>query len=187
MFRNGLAASVLLALMVLTQPVAAMDQLVDGVPLPSDAKVAAQAEAQTPLQQRWSGVWVGAWGGTLKHILLVESVAEDGTARVVYAVGDNPFFGIQRTWRRHQATVTEHRLTIAEAGFSAIYEPSNGGALNATYARGNARSRATMTRADLAALTRPGTVVQWTRGRSELVPTELVEDGKPIRLEVVIF
>jgi pimeloyl-ACP methyl ester carboxylesterase len=83
--------------------------------------------------------------------------------------------------------VTEHRLTIAEASFSAIYEPSDGGALKATYARGISRSQATMTRADLAALTAPGAVVHWTRGRSELVPTGLVEDGKPIRLEVVIF
>jgi pimeloyl-ACP methyl ester carboxylesterase len=44
-----------------------------------------------------------------------------------------------------------------------------------------------MTPADLAALTRPGAVVHWTRGRSELVPTELIEDGKPVRLEVVTF
>lgn len=106
MLRVNLPASVLLAFMVLTGSVAAADQLVDGVPLPSDAKVASTAQAQSPLQQ-WSGVWVGAWGGTLKHILLVESVAQDGTARVIYAVGDNPFFGVQRTWRRHQATVTE--------------------------------------------------------------------------------
>src|SRR5215467_13960702 len=155
MFPVNLAASALLALAVLTRPVAAMDQLIDGVPLPSDASVASIAQAQSPLQRQWSGVWVGAWGGTLKHILLVETVAQDGTARVVYAIGDNPFFGIQRNWSRHTATATEHRLTIAEAGFSATYE-SDGGALNATYARGSARSRATMTRADLAALTTPG-------------------------------
>jgi len=187
MLRVNMAASALLALAVLTRPVAAMDQLIDGVPLPSDASVASSAQAQTPLQRQWSGAWIGAWGGLLKHILLVESVAEDGTAGVVYAIGDSPFFGIQRTWRRHKATVTERRLTIAEAGFSASYELSDGGAVNATFARGSARGRATMTRAELAALTSPGAVIHWTRGRSELVPTELAEEGKPIRLEVVIF
>jgi pimeloyl-ACP methyl ester carboxylesterase len=187
MFRATLATAALSVLMLLAHPAAATDLLIDGVPLPADAKAASTAESQSPLQRRWSGVWVGAWGGSLKHILVVESVAEDGTARVVYATGDNPFFGIQRMWSRHKATVTEHRLTIAEAGFSATYELSGDGALKATYARGNVRSRATMAREDLAVLTRPGAVVQWTRGRSELIATELIEDGRPIRLEVVIF
>src|SRR5262249_13758796 len=113
MLRVNMAAFVLLALAVLTRPVAALDQLIDGVPLPSDVSVASSAQAQSPLQRQWSGVWVGAWGGTLKHILLVESVAEDGTARVIYAFGDNPFFGIQRAWRRHTATATPDRMTIA--------------------------------------------------------------------------
>src|SRR5262249_47254531 len=105
----------------------------------------------------------------------------------IYAVGDNPSFNIQRTWRRHKGTVTEQRLTITEAGFSATYELSGDGALSATYARGDNRSRATMARADFAAMTKAGAVVRWTRGRSELVATGLVEDGKPIRLEVVTF
>jgi dienelactone hydrolase len=179
--------SALFALTFLTLPAAAIDLLIDGVPLPPDAGVASTAEAQSPLQRQWSGVWVGAWGGSLKHILLVESVAEDGTARVIYSVGDNPFLGIRRTWSRHNTKVTEHNMTVAEAGFSATYELSNGGALTATYVRGSLSSRATMTRADLAALTTPGAVVHWTRGQSELLPTELVEDGMPVRLEVVLF
>ena len=76
-----------LALLMLSAPAAADDRLVDGVPLPSDAHLAT-ASPVTALQRQWSGVWVGAWGGVLKHILLVESVAEDGAARVVYAVGE---------------------------------------------------------------------------------------------------
>ncbi|WP_063800191.1 alpha/beta hydrolase family protein [Bradyrhizobium retamae] len=43
-----------------------------------------------------------------------------------------------------------------------------------------------MTRADFASLTR-GAVVAWTRGKSEFLQTDLIEDGKPIRLEAVIF
>ncbi len=188
MLRATLVTAAFSVLMLLTQPAAAIDLLIDGVPLPPDAKAASTTESQSPLQRRWSGVWVGAWGGIgSKHILLVESVAEDRTARVVYAIGDSLFFGIRRMWSRHKATVTEDRLTIAENGFSATYELSDGSALKATYVRGNLRSQATMTPADLAALTRPGAVVQWTRGRSELVPTRLVEDGMPIRHEVVIF
>jgi dienelactone hydrolase len=164
----------------------AADYLVDGVPLPADAKVAALAEPQSAMQRRWTGAWVGAWGGVLKHILLVESVAEDATARVVYSVGDLPAVGIRAAWVRHTAAVSERRLTVTGAGFSATYEPAEGGAL-ATYLRGGVRSQALMVRADFAALTKPGAVVDWTGGKSELLQTDLVEDGKPIRLEAVIF
>jgi dienelactone hydrolase len=187
MLRATLASAALSALMLLTQPAAAVDLLIDGVPLPADAKAASTVESQSPLQRRWSGVWIGVWGGSTKHILVVESLAEDGTARVIYSIGDNPLLGIQPAWSRHKATVTEDRLAIVETNFSATYELSSIGALKATYARGNARSRTTMARVDLAALTRPGAVVSWTRGRSELVPTELVENGGPIRHEVVVF
>src|SRR5438445_7108823 len=131
MLRATLATAAFSVLVLLTQPAAAIDLLIDGVPLPPDAKAASTTESQSPLQRRWSGVWVGAWGGSLKHILIVESVTEDGTARVVYSTGDNPLLGSQRSWSRHQARVTENRLTIAEAGFSATYELSGDGALKA--------------------------------------------------------
>ena len=44
-----------------------------------------------------------------------------------------------------------------------------------------------MRKANLAALAEPGFVVDWTRGKSEILQTDLTEDGKPIRLEIVIF
>ena len=109
--------------------------------------------------RQWAGVWVGAWGGTLKHILLVESVSADGSARVVYAIGDNPWFGIRRAWSRHEATVSGRRLTISEAGFSATYDLSDRGGLSATSTRGTIVSHAAMTKTDLATLTVPGAVV----------------------------
>src|SRR5260370_33344328 len=176
---------VLLGFMVVSQPGAATDYMVDGVPLPSDAKVASPAEPS--VQPQWAGAWVGACGGALKHVLLVESVADDGTARVVYAIGDNPAFGIRRAWSRHTATASGRRLTIAEAGFSATYDLTDRQVLQATYARGGIRSQATLVKADVAVLTKPGAVVDWTGGKSELLQTDLIEDGKPIRLEAVIF
>src|SRR5215467_13960686 len=106
MFPVNLAASALLALAVLTRPVAAMDQLIDGVPLPSDASVASIAQVQSPLQLQGYGVWVGACASTLTHIVLVETVAQDRTTRVVYSKGDKQFIDIRRNWSRH--TETEH-------------------------------------------------------------------------------
>src|SRR5438094_341578 len=71
--------------------------------------------------------------------------------------------------------------------FSATYELAGDGGLKALYQRGDNVSRAAMSRADFASLTRPDAVVAWTLGKSEFLQTDLVEDGKPVRLEVVIF
>src|SRR5258708_8886385 len=176
---------VLLGFMVVSQPGAAADYIVDGVPLPADAKVGSPAEPSG--QAQWAGAWVGAWGGVLKHILLGESVADEGTARVVYSIGDNPAFGIRRAWSRHTATASGRRLTIAEAGFSATYDLTDRQVLQATYVRGGIRSQATLVKADVAVLTKPGALVDWTGGKSELLQTDLIEHGRPIRLEAVIF
>ncbi len=173
--------------MTLPPPGAAADYLIDGVPLPADAGIAAATDAHAAVQRQWLGPWLGAWGGLLKHILLVESVAPDDTARVVYAIGDNPAVGIQRTWSRHVATVSGRRLTVATTAMSATYELTDRDALAATYLSGDIRSQAIMARADFAALIKPGAPVDWTGGKSEFLQTDLVEDGKPIRLEAAIF
>jgi dienelactone hydrolase len=179
-------AFIALGLIMLAQPAAADDRLVDGVPLPSDAALATAAPG-TALQRQWSGVWVGAWGGTLKHILLIEAVAEDGAARVVYAVGDRPGSLAQGRWLRLEGIASERMLKLQGTGFSATYELSDGGGLKARYQSGGGGSRASMTRVDLAALTKPDAVVEWTRGKSEFLETGLIEDGRPVRLEAVIF
>ena len=187
MFHETLMPLALIAFMLATKPLTAADSLADGVPLPGDAKVATVAEADPAELRQWAGVWVGAWGGTLKHILLVESVTADGLARVVYAIGDNPWLGIRRGWSRHQATLSGRHLTLSEAEFSATYDLNDQGGLNATFSRGNHVSHAAMTKTDLTTLTVPGAVIPWTRGKSELLRTALVEDGKPVDLEAVIF
>jgi dienelactone hydrolase len=184
MFRK-LQPLVFFAFLMLSQPVNAADLLVDGVPLPSDAAVAAGTPGSAV--QQWSGVWVGAWGGSLKHILLVESVSEDGAARVVYAIGENPYVGIQPRWLRLEGTASGRTLKVMSKGFSATYEMAEDGSLKARFERGDTVSVATMAKADFASLTRPDAVVAWTRGKSEFLQTDLIEDGKPVRLETVIF
>jgi len=183
MFRK-LRPFVLLAFLTFSQPVGASDLLVDGVPLPSDAAVAAPTSGSA---SQWSGVWVGAWGGSLKHILLVESVSENGAAQVVYAIGENPYAGIQPRWLRREGIASGRMLKVTGNEFTATYEMAENGSLKAHYERGATASNATMAKADLASLTRPDAVVAWTRGKSEFLQTDLIEDGKPVRLEVVIF
>jgi dienelactone hydrolase len=179
-------ACIALALLTLSSPAAADDRLVDGVPLPSDA-ASAMASPGTALQRQWSGVWVGAWGGVLKHILLVESVAEDGAARVVYAVGERTGSGAQPIWLRLEATLSERSLKVQGTRFSATYELTDSGGLKARYESAGSVSRASMTRADFASLIKPDAVVAWTRAKTEFLETGLIEDGRPVRLEAVIF
>ena len=156
MFHETLTPLALIAFMLVARPAAAADRLIDGVPLPDDATVTASAPAAL---RQWAGVWAGAWGGTLKHVLLVEAIAADGSAQVVYAIGDNPHYGIRRAWSRHRATVNGRRLTISEAAFSATYDLNDQGGLNATYTRGQSVSHAAMTKADLTAMLEPGAVI----------------------------
>jgi dienelactone hydrolase len=183
MFRR-LGPILLLALLTL-QPAAAADLVVDGVPLPSDASVAAATPGGA--FEPWKQAWVGLWGGSLKHVLIVESVSDDGTARVVYAVGDNPYIGIKQRWLRLEGTVSGRTLKVTGTSFSATYDMTGDGGLKAHYERGSNVANANMIRADLASLTRADAVVAWTRGSREFLQTDLVEDGKPVRLEVVIF
>jgi pimeloyl-ACP methyl ester carboxylesterase len=187
MFHGTLTPLALICFVFVAGPLSAADRLVDGVPLPEDAKAATVVETDPAELRQWAGAWVGAWGGRLKHVLLVESVTADGLARVVYAIGDNPRLRIRRGWSRHEATLSGRRLTISEAGFSATYDLNDQGGLNATYTRGEIVSHAAMTKTDLTALLAPDAVIPWTRGKSEFLRTALIEDGTPVNLEVVIF
>lgn len=169
------------------------DVVVDGVPLPSDASVAVVPPSGTDLQQRWSGVWVGAWNGIFKHILLVERIGADGAAGVVYAVGDNPYDGSRGRWTRLDAVASERTLTVTGEAFTAVYGMDDDGeALNAVYQRAGHLARADMSRTDLASLTLsslsgPDSVIAWSRGVSEMLETDLREDGGLVRLEAIIF
>jgi dienelactone hydrolase len=175
-----------LTLMMAAPAARAADLVIDGVSLPADASVASVAKSATDLQRRWSGVWTGAWNGAFKHILLVESIGEDGAAGVVYAEAANPYTGASASWWRSDAVVSGHTLTITRPTFTATYEMDDEGQLKAFF-KGSRIARAAMSRTDLASLTKPGAVVAWSRGTSELLQTDLLEDGNPVRLETVIF
>jgi dienelactone hydrolase len=162
------------------------DLVVDGVPLPSDASVAFVPKSGTDKQRRWSGVWTGAWNGDIKHILLVEWIGEDGAAGIVYALADDLYTGVRANWRRLDATVAGRTLTVRAPTFTTTYDMDDDGQLNAFF-KGRGIARASMSRTDLAALTRPDAVVAWPRGTSEMLETNLLEDGHPIRLETVFF
>ncbi len=87
MLHETLSTFALIVFMLVTRPLAA-DRLVEGVPLPG--RRASGDRRGGGLAELATGWRLGrCLGGTLKHVLLVESVAAGGSARVVYAVGDN--------------------------------------------------------------------------------------------------
>jgi ABC-type uncharacterized transport system substrate-binding protein len=159
-----------------TSSAPAGDLLVEDVPLPGNVSVSNPQNIPENFK-RFSGAWVGAWSGRLHHILIVESVMADGNANVVYAVGDNPAANVRRQWHRHDAAIVGNTLRVERL---ATYELAGNGHLDATFEAGNLRPRATMSRIELADLTRPGKTIAWT---SEFLGTAPKENGKPVRPE----
>jgi hypothetical protein len=129
---------------------AGADKLVDDVPIPEDVRVEVPLDAPEALS-RFSGAWVGSWGGWLHHILIVENISASGEARVVYAVGDNSAAGVKAQWRRHEATVSGNMLAIDDT-FNGTYELTRPDRLRATYRRGDIVAHATLSRVALTEL-----------------------------------
>jgi len=176
-----------LAMVIHIVPSAAFDDgLIDGVPIPDDAMVVPPSAAVPESQQRFLGAWVGRWGGALKHILIVESVQPDGSASVIYGWGDSPGLSITRGFIRLGANISGDTLTIASS-FTATYKLTSATSATASYRRGESRAQADMVKLDLAALIASDKIFGGSDPESIMIRTKLRENGKPVRLEVVIY
>ena len=186
MQRLSISSFAVAAFLWVAQAATAADLNVDGVPIPSDVKIAARSSAAPESHKRFLGAWVGTWGGGLRHVLIVEDIRSDGEASVVYAIGDYAAANIKPAWSRHKARVSADTLSMGES-FTATYKLADGDTLRATYQRGTVRSHARMAKIELAALTRPGAPIAWATGTVEFLNTGLAENGNRIHLEVVLF
>jgi dienelactone hydrolase len=182
------AFQVLFAVVLIFLPYSATaaDLLVDGVPIPKDAKVKIESDSTGEAHRRFVGAWIGAWGGQLKHILIVEDVKPDGSASVVYAWGDSPRLNIQRGWKRHSGIITGDTLVV-EANFKAEYMLTSATTARGSWQRGDRRSQASLTKTELSALTRPNAKIAWGEAEFLMIDTTLNESGKTVRLEVVLY
>jgi dienelactone hydrolase len=161
---------------------------IGGVPLPESAKVSILSANAPISHRRFAGAWIGAWEDAIRHVLVVEDIRPDGQAKVIYAVADNPWANARKAWHRHAASIVGDVLTISGT-FTASYKLHGPDALVGTWQRGSDRALAKMTKVDLGNLTSSGPDVPWTSSHPEfpLLETELLENGNPIRLEVVIY
>src|SRR5262249_22771635 len=87
------------------------------IALPDDLHLpparAARSEGDHPMLGAWAG---DAWSGVLPAVLVVESVAGDGQATVVYAIGDAPEWSMTPAWTRVTAPVVDGVLAVTQRG-----------------------------------------------------------------------
>src|SRR5229473_8563880 len=177
-----------LAMVIHIVPSAAFaDRLIDGVPIPDDAKIVPPSAAVPESQQRFLGAWVGRWGGALKHVLIVESLQPDGSASVIYGWGDSPGLNITRGFSRLGANLSGDTLTVRSSFITATYKLTSATSATASYQRGESRSQADMVKLDFAALIAPGKKFAGSDPESIMITTKLRENDKPVQLEVVIY
>ncbi|MGI9357324.1 MAG: hypothetical protein ACR2PF_19480 [Rhizobiaceae bacterium] len=80
-------ATIVAVALFVSSAATAADRLIEGVPLPADTSPLPTDESISP----FAGVWSGTWDGWRRTILVVEVINDDGTAKVVYAISENPW------------------------------------------------------------------------------------------------
>jgi pimeloyl-ACP methyl ester carboxylesterase len=164
------------------------DRVVGGVPLPEETRITLPPSTAPPDHRRFVGVWVGAWEDAIRHVLIVESIRPNGEAQVIYAVGENPWANTRGAWHRHTALVSGDTLKISRT-FDATYKLEAAGTLIATWERRDSRALAKLSKIDLVTLARGDQALPWRSSNVEflMLDTELTEEGKPVRLETVVY
>jgi dienelactone hydrolase len=90
------------------------------VALPDDLRLPPPGVARSDADHPLLGVWVGdAWSGVLPHVLVVESVASDGQATVVSAIGDAPEWKVAQSWSRVTGRIVDGTLSFTQRGGAA--------------------------------------------------------------------
>ncbi|OCW55644.1 alpha/beta hydrolase family protein [Hoeflea olei] len=152
---------------------------VDGLLLPTDTRSAPDGESP------FAGTWIGRWDGFLKTIFVIESVSPDGEATLVYSVAANPEIGFNRAWFRLKGRIDGRDLVASGSGLTITLSASETGRLRAVF--GDGYSFAVLKRVDLLELTSGAGQIDWDIGATERLQTRLVEDGRDIALETILY
>ena len=160
----------------------AAEIVLDDVRLPSDVQVSSSLGSTEATA--FLGAWAGSWGGSLHHVLVVESVDASGLATLVYATGRERELGLRPVTRRRTGTIRDGVLTIAGRA-DVTYRPAPDGTLEALYVHDAVRAHARMRRVSLDTL-RSGVVPAWDEPERIVLPGP-PEDGAPSRLVTLLF
>lgn len=156
---------------------AVLDINIDGVPIPADSVSVSSNE-----NSKFAGTWTGVWGEFIKTILIVEAI-EGNTAKVIYAVADNPSAGFKAAWFRLDAKISNNQMTVFAQRFQVHVTATKNGTLRAVF--GDGFGFAILRRQPLDQLKQADDNVAWTNGHIEMLPVQLYEDGAQIQLETV--
>lgn len=161
----------LTALLIALAPLkpAAEDIRIGGVPVPETAQPGA---GDAP----FLGAWFGAWGSAWRTVLIVEKV-EGGQITALYAVGPNGAY--QGGHRRLEGRISGDAARLQGPTYTVDVALAGDDRLRARY--NGDQGFAILSRGDLSG------PHPWSAGASEMIATDLVEDGQPVRLETVIF
>lgn len=181
MFRRFFLVALATFGFVFASAAAEADIRIDGVPLPDDVAPLAQSAASSP----FAGAWFGEWDGVLKTVLVVERVEADGAAKVVYAVADSPRGGFKAAWARYDGKIEGDRLTMFGMRSTVVFDLSPSGRLRGVF--DGDRGFTVLTRRELGDVRAAGAKAPWSAGANVFLETDLVEDGRPVRLEAVVF
>ena len=116
------------------------------VALPGDVKVVEPSADVPDAIRRFHGTWEGQWDGKLDHMLIVEKVAAEGSATVVYAWGDYPQWQVSRDWLRTTVTISGDEMTMKRGEDNVRYVFRSDGKLGGTYDTGWHRNYGTFVR-----------------------------------------
>jgi dienelactone hydrolase len=160
------------------------------VPLPDTFDMEAPGSDVPPEIARFEGAWIGTWHDD-RHILVVERVASDGRAKVVFAQSDSAFYGASREWWRDEARIVDGVLTLT--GFRTFRYAFDGPDrlyMTATLKNGSVTS-GTLVRADAKRLTAGDRPAEWPwPGERVWIPhlTVRTPDGaRPIMLDATFY
>ncbi len=158
-----------------------MERSIDGVSLPADASPLSADKSASP----FAGIWFGTWGGWRKTILIVESINDDGSAKVIYAIAENQQSGQKPAWYRFNADISGEKMIVRGGSFTVSYVLTRTGRLLATF--GDSLGFGVMLRQKPDALTRQNASFRWDAGYREFLRTGFIEGGQAIELETIIF
>ncbi len=155
----------------------------DGVPLPAGISVPAVEKAAG--NKRFLGLWSGRWGNSLNHLLLVQSVDEDGTAKVIYSVGANPWRKTKGAWIETTGKISGDTMRVSAWTSEAVYRMTETGHLAGEF--GQALGFAILVKNDVERGKLTDAKMRWHAGEAVFLKTGLVESGKPVKLETIVY
>ena len=167
---NRAACNLAIILIAVLAPAAhAADPRLDGVPVPLSID---PSTSDAP----FAGSWFGRWGSEWRTLMVVERI-KGQKVEAIYAVG--PKGDYKGNWRDLKGSFDGDRLSLDGPGYTLDFEIRPSGRLRARYNWD--QGFAIMSKGDLK------TDRRWSFGSIEMLETDLVELGKPVRLEAVIY